>query len=796
MQVYASAQIFIVNLHGLEIIYCEHFLFFYNPLEIYMPNTLSLQSVKFSVHPEPNKQTTHVLISAAVTAPQIVAEQPPKKVILLLDTSGSMNEPCGVNGTRMDKLKLAAKAFLDKLGPNDEYSALNFRDTASCFLSKRIASQNDTHVSDAIGKLWASGGTSFQKAIECAVKEIEEKYNNDLDNLMLVLVSDGQVCDAPDEKNPEKLVQILRDKVKDRRIPIMCAGIGNDYDQPFIVAVSNASGVTVVIHIRDDSDPTKAFDEILPCLNLRTKKEVIVTVNGGGKVNTENLGIILCNQTYTALFEYELPKGTELNTVNVQCTASTGDEVIKVTANTNNDIGFDAEILARYYIRKIAAIGLSTDSEDDKKRGLEFLLNQLSNVPSPQLQNDPKIIQVRNDLNAAISSRRDRNVGATLASTASALTASSQPLRTGSAAPNYSAPGDGSVAQKANADIYYVPLDDSIPALSPAGVTKKATRAALPPLSPAAASAKTSAISVSRPAYASPLTATAPEPASSAGYSIGASAPPPRAVGPAKPAAAKRAPGIVPQAAASPSSPVIQPAKPVSVPPPQVLPQPPQKPEASTKTRIPRVENNTGLPNATASDTTNQEHRTIGLPTQSVIHGGVAGVLQNPAMTIREGVERSRPAPVPARPVLPAPELVHHFPNIASSRVPLPAVLKNTGTPDNSSGTSTPASSSGIGSSQAATTVAADAPSALSPVPNNQTALRQAPSLVEASRPPRPVIAAFFKPAAAATASDPVASVTQSSEPGLSPASVAKPAASDGGFQPPKAAEARSPTHR
>jgi von Willebrand factor type A domain len=127
----------------------------------------------------------------------IAAGSGPKNVVMVLDTSGSMER-----GQKMDLLKLAATRVIKTLTVSDRVSIVPFSSTAGPVIgdsSGRLLSateENKANLVEAIGGLVPIGGTNFYDAFASAFDSLDQSLEAELNvpcNSAILFFTDGEM---------------------------------------------------------------------------------------------------------------------------------------------------------------------------------------------------------------------------------------------------------------------------------------------------------------------------------------------------------------------------------------------------------------------------------------------------------------------------------------------------------------------------------------------------------------------------------------------------------------------------
>jgi hypothetical protein len=133
----------------------------------------------------------------------VAASSGPKDIILVLDSSGSM-EVAG----RMSIMKEAANRVINTLGVSDYFSVIEFDSVARTVgnfgdgnILKRATDENKSSISSAIDNLEPAGGTDFYSGFDMAFKTFRDSKNAESTsgcNQAILFLTDGQMQDRED----------------------------------------------------------------------------------------------------------------------------------------------------------------------------------------------------------------------------------------------------------------------------------------------------------------------------------------------------------------------------------------------------------------------------------------------------------------------------------------------------------------------------------------------------------------------------------------------------------------------
>jgi Ca-activated chloride channel family protein len=124
--------------------------------------------------------------------PAVAAEDAGVDVVLLIDRSGSMN------GWQMMAAREAALHLLDGLTPADRVAILAFDDAMAALVCDRLTSASAPHVArlrEAIGHLFARGGTEMASALRWAAQCHRRDRDLAARSRATIVITDGAVAD-------------------------------------------------------------------------------------------------------------------------------------------------------------------------------------------------------------------------------------------------------------------------------------------------------------------------------------------------------------------------------------------------------------------------------------------------------------------------------------------------------------------------------------------------------------------------------------------------------------------------
>lgn len=186
------------------------------------------------------------------------------KILLVLDTSGSMGDSVGSAGTsKLELAKRAAVKAVDLIAKDDEVALWAFStplegDTTPFrpLVPFRPAATNAALVKSTIADLQPDGGTALYATTRAAAQVLAERYAPDKINAVVVL-TDGR-NEYPPDSNLDSLTRALDSEDADRQVRVFTIAYGDDADLGELRAIAEASKAAAY----DASDPG-SIDKVL-----------------------------------------------------------------------------------------------------------------------------------------------------------------------------------------------------------------------------------------------------------------------------------------------------------------------------------------------------------------------------------------------------------------------------------------------------------------------------------------------------------------------------------------------------
>jgi Ca-activated chloride channel family protein len=171
-------------------------------------------------------------VVAAIQAQWDDTEKKPADVALVIDTSGSMQD-----NDKLINAKAGAKQLVSLLGDKDEFSLLQFSDSASWATKDQALGESRKDSNRAVDSLFPGGQTALYDAVDQAYTHLEEQP---ADHIRAVIV----LTDGDDNSSKEALSDLLKKIHADgetHTIRIFTIAYGSDAQRSVLEKVANAT---------------------------------------------------------------------------------------------------------------------------------------------------------------------------------------------------------------------------------------------------------------------------------------------------------------------------------------------------------------------------------------------------------------------------------------------------------------------------------------------------------------------------------------------------------------------------
>lgn len=147
---------------------------------------------------------------------------------LVLDKSNSMN------GTRLDRVKVATHQIIDQLSEGDILSVITFNDRAECIINAGPV-DNKPALKAKVSMMTASGGTEIYKGLSAGIEQVRRYLGPKLVN-HVILLTDGHTFG-----DQVQCTDLARDVAK-QGISISALGLGQEWNDEFLDELAAITG--------------------------------------------------------------------------------------------------------------------------------------------------------------------------------------------------------------------------------------------------------------------------------------------------------------------------------------------------------------------------------------------------------------------------------------------------------------------------------------------------------------------------------------------------------------------------
>ena len=189
------------------------------------------------------RQSGYFLVVASPTIAATGRPLVPRRVVMVLDRSGSMQ------GKKMEQAKSALRFALGKLRPQDTFNIFTFSDKVEHFAPQPVSAtpDNQKRAQAFVEDIVADGGTNINDGLKAGLSQFAEKSSGNT----LLFFTDGLPTVGVRDQSA-----ILRNAVAEmgNRARTFVFGVGYDVDVPFLDSVAKA--------LRGDADYVRPDEDI------------------------------------------------------------------------------------------------------------------------------------------------------------------------------------------------------------------------------------------------------------------------------------------------------------------------------------------------------------------------------------------------------------------------------------------------------------------------------------------------------------------------------------------------------
>jgi Ca-activated chloride channel homolog len=294
--------------------------------------TLRLTPSKRAIVPLQEPQVVYLL--AEILPDPRARDQEQKResrlnLTLVLDHSNSMN------GTRLDKVKIAAHQIIDQLAETDILSVIGFNDRAEVIIAATPV-ENKHSLKAKVSMMLASGGTEIFKGLSAGVEQNRRYLGPKLVNHVL-LVTDGNTFGDHDQ-----CLELAR-KAAEQGMCISAMGLGQEWNDEFLDELASATGGTSS-YINSATAVVKFLNDHVRNLSNAFAERVRISIAPDPDINLESafklaphpqplpitdgyiqLGSLQANRLISVLFQFQMPDNMALGFRSVSRVAAAGE---------------------------------------------------------------------------------------------------------------------------------------------------------------------------------------------------------------------------------------------------------------------------------------------------------------------------------------------------------------------------------------------------------------------------------------------------------------------------------------
>ncbi|HZM24674.1 MAG TPA: VWA domain-containing protein [Anaerolineales bacterium] len=266
-------------------------------------------------------QMLYVMLELEAPAEARQSSAPPLNVSLVIDRSTSMQ------GEKMDIVKASAIQVLRNLRPQDILSVVAFSDRAEVIVPASYQ-QDRQRLEAKIQLIQPTGATEMYQGLELAVKEVFRSIDSKRVN-HIILLTDGHTY------GDEQQCLELASRLAERGIGVSCMGIGKEWNDIFLEALSTRTGGSTA-YIAQPADIKRLLLEKFDALGQTFAEDVTLQISPaeGAELayafrlhpdpstiaieNQLHLGAILQDAATSVLFEYIIqPKAVKSDSLTI-----------------------------------------------------------------------------------------------------------------------------------------------------------------------------------------------------------------------------------------------------------------------------------------------------------------------------------------------------------------------------------------------------------------------------------------------------------------------------------------------
>ena len=203
------------------------------------------------------------------------AHRPPINLALVVDTSGSMD------GRPIEDARIATAALLGTLHDGDRLAVVAFHSQTEVVLPSTVIDRGRLdELRETVSHLEATGTTDLAGGLRVGLEEVIRHYDPTGIN-RVVLLSDGVPNDA-------SIVYGLAQAAGERSIAITALGLGTDYDETLLAAISQRSGGQFH-YVADSAAVAQVFQDEVLRMSRMLARNLSIDLRPGPGVRIESV---------------------------------------------------------------------------------------------------------------------------------------------------------------------------------------------------------------------------------------------------------------------------------------------------------------------------------------------------------------------------------------------------------------------------------------------------------------------------------------------------------------------------
>ncbi len=251
---------------------------------------------------------------------------------LVLDHSNSMN------GTRLDKVKVAAHQIIDQMSEQDILSIVGFNDRAEVIIAATPV-DNKNGLKAKVSMMSASGGTEIYKGLLAGVEQNRRYLGPKLVN-HVILLTDGNTFGDHDQ-----CIELAH-KASEQGISISAMGLGQEWNDEFLDELASTTGGTSS-YINSASAVVRFLNDHVRNLSNAFAERVRISVAPDPDVRLESafklaphpqplaiadgyiqMGSLQANRLISVLLQFQMPANMELGFRSIARLIAAGDILV------------------------------------------------------------------------------------------------------------------------------------------------------------------------------------------------------------------------------------------------------------------------------------------------------------------------------------------------------------------------------------------------------------------------------------------------------------------------------------